>query len=260
MSSPVLVNELQDGVRRLTLNRPERRNALNSELVEALTQAFREVRHDPHTRVVVLSGAGEKAFCAGADLDPAAAALGPFGLHQSRAGFIALLTAMRDCGRPIIARLAGPAVAGGLGLVAAADLAIAAEDIELSTPEVKRGLFPMMIMALIARNVGRKHALELVLTGAAISAPRAAEIGLINRAVHRSELDATVDALANDLASLSPIVLQLGRQAFYTMEDLPLDQALQYLCGQLTVNTLTEDASEGLMAFVQKRKPEWSGK
>jgi enoyl-CoA hydratase/carnithine racemase len=107
---------------------------------------------------------------------------------------------------------------------------------------------------------GLEHALELVLTGAAISATRAAEIGLINRAVPRAELDATVDALANDLASLSPIVLQLGRQAFYTMEDLPLDQALQYLCGQLTVNTLTEDASEGLMAFVQKRKPEWSGR
>ncbi|MBU6161598.1 MAG: crotonase, partial [Myxococcales bacterium] len=111
-----------------------------------------------------------------------------------------------------------------------------------------------------ARNVGRKHALELVLTGAAISATRAAEIGLINRAVPRAELDVSVNALANDLASLSPIVLQLGRQAFYTMEDLPLDQALQYLCGQLTVNTLTEDASEGLMAFIQKRKPEWTGK
>ncbi len=260
MSSPVLVSELADRVLTLTLNRPERRNAMNGELVESLMEVFRGLPARDDVGCVVLTGAGEKAFCSGADLDPAAAAAGPYAMHQGRKNFVELLRAMRDGGAPIVAKLAGPALAGGVGLVAASDLAIAADDVYLSTPEIKRGLFPMMIMSLIARSIGRKHALELVMLGEKVPAPEAARIGLINRAVPRDTLDETVANVAGKLASYSPAILRLGREAYYTMEDMPLDNALDYLCNQLTVNTLTEDAMEGIMAFMQKRAPEWKGK
>jgi enoyl-CoA hydratase/carnithine racemase len=261
MSDVVLLNELDAaGCRRLTLNRPDRRNALSSELVEALIAAFESVRDDADTRVVILTGTGDKAFCSGADLDPAAAAAGPFAMHRARRRFVDLLLAMQRCGRPIIGRLAGHAVAGGVGLVAACDLAVAADDVRIETPEIARGLFPMMIMSLIARSVGRKRALKLVMTGLPVSATEAAAWGLINDAVPRDELDRHVDALATQLASMSPVVMQLGRQAFYTMEDMPLPNALEYLAGQLTVNTLTEDAMEGVMAWMQRRPPEWKGR
>jgi enoyl-CoA hydratase/carnithine racemase len=261
MTDPVLLNELADnGVRTLTMNRPERRNALSSELVQALSEAFLSIREDGVTRVVVLTGAGDRAFCAGADLDPAAAAAGPIALHKARLGFVELLLAMQACGRPIIARLAGHAIAGGLGLVAACDLAVAADHVRVGTPEIERGLFPMMIMALITRSVGRKRALKLLLTGQQFSAVDAAQWGLINDAVPAETLDAEVAALADRLASFSPLVMELGRHAFYTMEDMELPQALNYLAGQLTINTLSEDTTEGIMAWMQKRAPEWKGR
>lgn len=258
--SEELGNVLQDGVRTLTLNRPEKRNALSAELVDALRHALTAAADDPETRALVLTGAGDRVFCAGADLNPAAALAGPIANHRSRQAFVELLRTFQRAGKPIVARINGHVLAGGMGLLAAADLAIAADDVHFSTPEVKVGLFPMMIMALIVRNVGRKHALELLMTGERMSAERAAEIGLINRCVPRQELDAATQALALRLASFSPVVMRLGRDAFYTMEDMPLDGALDYLCSQLSLNTLTEDAAEGVMAFIQKRAPEWKGR
>lgn len=256
----ILLNELSGGVRTLTLNRPERRNALSAELVDALREAVEQAATCAETRVIVLTGAGDKVFCSGADLNPMAAAQGPYVMHEGRRGFVELLRAFRRSGRPVVVKLNGHVLAGGVGLLAAADLAVAADDVEVSTPELKVGLFPMMIMALIARNVGRKHALELLMTAGKFSAARAAEMGLINRVVPRDQLDAAVQDLAGTLAGFSPAVMKLGRDAFYAMEDMPLDGALDYLCNQLTINTLTEDAAEGVMAFVSKRPPEWKGR
>lgn len=260
MSSPVLLQSLEDRVLTLTLNRPHRRNALDRALIDTLMEVFTALPGRDDVGCVVLTGQGDKAFCSGADLDPAAAAAGPYGMHVGRKRFVALLRAFRDGGVPIVARLAGPALAGGVGLVAASDLAVAAEDVYLSTPEIKRGLFPMMIMSLIVRSIGRKRALELLMTGDKVSALDAAAMGLINKAVPRAELDDHVYSLAKKLASFSPAVMRLGREAYYSMEDMPLDNALEYLCNQLTVNTLTEDAAEGVMAFMQKRDPVWKGK
>lgn len=256
----ILLNTLSDGVRTLTLHRPERRNALSPELVAALQEALTNARNDGETRAIILTGAGDKVFCAGADLNPAAAAGGPFIAHQARLEFVRLLQTFRSVGVPIVAKLQGHVLAGGVGLLAAADLAIAADDTYVSTPELGVGLFPMMIMALIARNIGRKHALELVMTAERFPAIEAYRMGLINRVVPRAELDERTEALARQLASFSPAVMRLGRDAFYTMEDMPLDGALEYLCSQLTLNTLTEDAAEGVMAFMQKRPPSWSGR
>jgi enoyl-CoA hydratase/carnithine racemase len=259
MSSEILLTDRREGVLTLTLNRPERRNALSGALVRALTEAFESAGSDPDARVIVLTGAGAF-FCSGADLSPAAAAGGPLAMHEERRNFVRLIRAMLGCGRPVIARVQGPALAGGCGLVAACDLAVASEEAHFATPEVKVGLFPMMIMALIARNVGRKRALELMYTGDKLSAADAATWGLINHAVPAGELDERVAALAAKLASLSPAILRLGRESFFVMEDMPLDKALEYLCDQLTLTTLTEDAAEGVMAFMMKRPPAWKGR
>lgn len=258
--SDVLLNSCENGIRTLTLHRPERRNALSSELVLALKHALEAARTDDETRVIVLTGAGDRVFCAGADLNPAQMADGVLAGHRARHEFVALLDAFKNAGVPILAKLQGHVLAGGMGLLAAADLAIAADDIYVQTPELKVGLFPMMIMSLIARNVGRKHALELLLTAEKFPADEAHRMGLINRVVPRADLDAQTQALAERLASFSPAVMQLGRDAYYTMEDMPLESALRYLCGQLSLNTMTEDAAEGVMAFMQKRAPEWKGR
>lgn len=258
--SDVLLNTCKDGIRTLTLHRPARRNALNSALVSALRSALEAAREDDETRAIVLTGSGEKAFCAGADLNPAQMADGVLAGHASRHEFVELLSAFKHAGVPVIAKLQGPVLAGGVGLLAAADLAIAAEDVYVQTPELKVGLFPMMIMALIARNVGRKHALELLMTAERVSAQDAHRMGLVNRVVPRDALDAETHALASRLASFSPAIMQLGKDAYYAMEDMPLDAALPYLCGQLSLNTMTEDAAEGVMAFVQKRAPAWKGR
>lgn len=256
----VLLNTCVDGVRTLTLNRPKRRNALNSELVSALHQALVDARHDDETRAIVLTGAGDKVFCAGADLNPAQLADGVLATHYSRHAFVELLTAFKKAGVPIIVQLQGHVLAGGVGLLAAADLAIAADDVYVQTPELNVGLFPMMIMSLIARNIGRKHAMELLMTAEKISIADAHRMGLVNRIVPRSALDKETHAMAQRLAGFSPAVMTLGKDAYYAMEDMPLDAALDYLCGQLSLNTMTEDAAEGVMAFMQKRPPEWKGR
>jgi len=260
MSGEVLEQRVEAGVRTLTMNRPSRRNTLNAELLESLIAAFDDASRDDDTRAIVLTGAGDRAFCAGADLDPAAAAAGPYAMYRGRERFIVLLRGMRDCGKPIIARVGGAVMAGGLGLVAAADLAVAADDVQFGMPEIKVGLFPMMIMSLLRRSLSRKHVLELALTGDRVDAARAERIGLINEAVPRDALDARVENLALQLASYSPAVMRLGRDAYYAMEDMPLDNALAFLCDRLSVATLTEDAAEGVMAFMAKREPNWKGR
>jgi len=260
MSDDVLLSTLDDGIAQITLNRESRRNALNADVLRQLIEKIEIVRDDKSHRVIVLTGAGERAFCAGGDLNPAQASGGLLGMHSSRHLFVDLFQTMNRCGKPIIARVQGHCLAGGLGLMLACDLAIAAERATFGTPEIKRGLFPMMIMALIFRNVGRKRGMELILTGDRISAHEAATLGLVNRAVPDEDLDAAVLELAGRIGSYSPAVLRLGRDAFYNQQDMPFKQALEYLQGQLTLNTLTEDAAEGVMSFFEKRDPVWKGR
>lgn len=260
MSDIVLLTTLGDGIAQLTINREARRNALNSEVLRALTEHLRAISSSTEHHVVVLTGAGDKAFCAGGDLNPSAAQGGMLAMHSDRHLFIELFQTMRTCGRPIIARVQGHCLAGGLGLMLGCDMAIAAEKATFGTPEIKRGLFPMMIMALIFRNIGRKRGMEMVLTGDRYSSQEAATMGLINRVVPDDELDAAVLSLAQKVAGYSPAILKLGRDAFYTQEDLPFGKALEYLQSQLTINTLAEDAAEGIMSFFQKRDPVWKGR
>ena len=243
------------GIALLTINRPQQRNALSAAVVQQLQRWISEADADPAVRALVITGAGERVFSAGGDLSSISE--GALAAHDGRRSYGSLLLSLQACRKPSIARVNGHALAGGLGLVLACDLAVAADDAELGTPEIDVGLFPMMLMALLQRHLGRKRALELVLTGERLSAFKALEMGLVNRVVPRAELDGATFALAQTLCGKSQATLALGRRAFYTAEDLPLAQALEYLAAQLSLNVTLEDAAEGVTAFLEKRKPQW---
>jgi enoyl-CoA hydratase/carnithine racemase len=258
MSDKVLY-EVSEGVATVTINRPDKRNSLDPDTLSGLMEAFGRAKVDDGVRVIVLTGAGDRAFCAGADLGGSIAGgpSTPLKRWEDQGRFPELFQAMWGCGRPIVARVNGHCLAGGMGVLLACDLAIASEDATFGTPEVKVGLFPYMIMALVFRYVGRRRGMEMVLTGDRMPAPEAADAGLINRAVPAAELDAAVDELVGKLKDKSGAVLKLGKHAFHATEDMPVDAALDHLRGMLLVNTLTEDAAEGIMAFLSKRPPAW---
>jgi enoyl-CoA hydratase/carnithine racemase len=250
-------------IARITLNRPEKRNPLGPATIGELLHALETAKNDDNVRVIVLTGAG-KVFSAGGDLSSMGSGGTPLtseGSATTRPGtFVDLNLALTKLGKPTIARVNGHALAGGLGLVVACDVAIAADDAQLGTPEINVGLWPMMIMATIFRNVPRKKGLELVMTGDKIPAQQAAEMGLITRAVPKEKLDEEVQALAEKLASKSPAIMKLGLTAFHSTQDMELEPALVHLQGQLMAVLATEDAREGLMAFLEKRQPNWKGK
>ncbi len=260
MSYETILYEVQDNIATITLNRPEARNALNDQLLRELNAALRTAGDDEAVRVVVLTGAGDKVFCAGGDLSGMAVGKPALESYQGRAAYAQVFREMAWLGKPTLAAVNGHALGGGLGLVLGCDLAIAAERATFGTPEIKVGLFPMMVMALLFRNVGRKKGMELILTGERISAQEAERIGLINRVVPDDQFESAVVEMAGKLARHSPATMRLGRDAFYTMADMDFNAALEYLQGMLMLNLLTEDAQEGIRAFMEKREPVWKGR
>lgn len=248
----------------LTINRPEARNALAPTTLRQLREALDRAASDREVRVVVLTGAGEQAFSAGADMgggrsgvftDPKS-----YEAYLSRAGFPDLFEAMHACPRPIIGKVRGYCLAGGFGVALACDLLVAGQSAVFGTPEVRRGLFPMVIFAEIVRNLGLKAAMEMVLLGERMSADAAARLGFVNRVVPDADLDVEVDALARRMAESSPAVLGLGKRACYTAADMTHAQALEFLRSQLSINLLMDDAAEGLAAFREKRAPRFRGR
>jgi enoyl-CoA hydratase/carnithine racemase len=254
---PDLLVDTADGVTTLTLNRPEVHNALSWSVLSELRAAVAAARTDPATRVVVLTGSGEKAFCAGADLTGMAAGAGYAELHDGRGELARLFVDMWSMGKPIIAKVRGWCLAGGFGLALACDMVVAADDSRFGTPEVDRGLWPYMITVPMLRSMAPKVALELQLTGRRVGADEALRIGFVNRVVPAADLDAAVGELASTLAKKSTAVTKLGRDAFYAVWDQAAGDALRLLHPMLTVHTGLEDAAEGIAAFAEKRDPIW---
>jgi enoyl-CoA hydratase/carnithine racemase len=244
----------------VTLNRPARRNALTWAMVERLRAAVAEARADPAVRVLVLTGAGDRAFCAGADLDGMATGAPELALHDGRGRLAALFEDLWALGKPTIAKVRGFCLAGGFGLALSCDLLLAADDATFGTPEVDVGLWPFMVTVPLCRSMPPKKALELMLTGRRVGAAEADRLGFVTRVVPVEELDAATTELASSLSGKSPTAVRLGRDAFYRVWDASAADALAALHPLLGVLARTEDAREGLAAFAEKRPPNWTGR
>ncbi len=258
MSDKDLLYEQRGDVAWITINRERQRNAISTEALGLFFEYLDRAEKADGVRVVVVTGAGDRAFCSGADLGG--------GMGKETDGpdtfqmYADLIKRLASFPKPTVARVNGSCLAGGTGFMLACDIVIARRDARFGTPEVNVGLFPMMIGALIFRNVLRKRAMEMVLLGERLTADEAREMGLVTRVVAPEDLDAEVERVTSLLASKSPIGLRLGKQAFYAMDDMPFEEALDYLCGRLKEVVSTEDAKEGITAFIEKRKPVFKGK
>jgi enoyl-CoA hydratase len=262
--------ERRGPVARLTINRPERRNALNASVLAGLRAGLAAVKADDSLRVVVLTGAGERAFSAGADLiGPDSPAAGTpaeqtegspsaADLHESRGELAGLFQDLWQLGKPSIARVRGFALAGGMGLALACDLVVAADDAVFGTPEIDIGIWPYMVTVALLQAMSPRHALELMMTGRRVSAGEGEGLGFVNRVVPIDELDRTVDDLAELLARKPPRALAAGRASFYRVLHLAPADALAYLHPLLTVATQTPEAAEGRSAFAERRQPSWA--
>ncbi len=254
-----LLYEVKNHVGYITINREKFRNSISTRAVDLFMEYLDQAETDAAVRVICITGAGEKAFCSGADLGGAMGGAGT-GRNQAFQKYADLLKRLAGYPKPTVARVNGYCLAGGTGFMLACDIVIAKDNSKFGTPEVNVGLFPMMIGALIFRNVLRKKAMEMVLLGEKLTARRAMEMGLITRAVPPAEFDETVSQVLESLAAKSPIGMKIGKNAFYAMQDMAFDDALDYLSQKLGEVAATEDAAEGITAFIEKRKPIFKGK
>ncbi len=243
----------------ITIDDPERRNPMSVDVMEGLLEATTAAIDDPRVRVVVYTGAGDRAFSAGGDLGGSFAD-DPIGLHRRRGVLADLFRVMYRGGKPTVARVNGDALAGGFGLAVACDVTVCVDDARLGVPEIGVGLWPMMISAVLVRSMPRKVVLEMMLTGRMIDPEEARRLGAVSRVVSRSDLDATVDKVVESLAAASAVITLLGRDSFHSIADTGLDTALDRLQGGLTQVMSTEDAAEGVSAFLEKRSPRWTGR
>jgi enoyl-CoA hydratase len=252
--------EVSGGVATVTLNDPEKRNMLSGEMLAELVAAMKRARDDEEVRAVVLTGAGDKAFCAGADLGGFASESSLIEKHFASDLFLEYFRLMPRLGKPTLCAVNGHVLAGGMGIALSCDLLIAKQGATFGTPEINVGAFPYMIMAIIYRNVPRKRVNEMMLLGERLSAEEAVTYGLANKVVPAEELDAAVAEWAAKLAAKSPVLMRLGHDAMYRQQDMAFDDALEFLRSQLTLTFSTEDLAEGVRAFFEKRDPEWKGR
>ncbi|MBA2239722.1 MAG: enoyl-CoA hydratase/isomerase family protein [Solirubrobacterales bacterium] len=260
MLDELVLYAVDSGVATVTLNDPEKRNMLSGPMLSELVAAMRRARDDDAVRAVVLTGAGDRVFCAGADLGGFAAEASLLEKHRGSDLFLEFFRLMPRLGKPSLCAANGHVLAGGLGLAISCDLVLAREGIGFGTPEINVGAFPYMVMSLIYRNVPRKRVNEMILLGERLSAAEAVELGLANRVVAADEFDATVADWSARLASKSPVLMRLGHDAMYRQADMDVDEALEFLRSQLTLSLSTEDLAEGVRAFFEKREPRWSGR
>jgi enoyl-CoA hydratase len=258
-SDPVLY-DLADGVATITLDEPDTRNALSPELLSGLIAAFERAEADDDARCIVLCSSHERTFSSGANLGGFAGDASLVHKHFASEHFVSLFKLIGSLTKPTLCAVRGHVLAGALGIALACDLIVASEEATFGTPEINIGTFPFMIMALIYRNVPRKKATELLLLGERWSAREALAVGLVNKVVPAGEFDAAVAEWAAKLASKSPAIMRLGKEAMRRQLDMPLDDALDYLRAQLSLALSTEDIVEGVTAFFEKREPVWKGR
>jgi enoyl-CoA hydratase len=251
---------VENHVATITLNQPDNRNALSNELLTELVAAFEAARGDEYARVVVLTSSHETTFSSGANLAGFAGDVPLIHRHLGTTRFPQLFRQIGELGKPTICAANGHVLAGALGIALACDLIIASEQATFGTPEINVGAFPFMIMALIYRNVPRKKTTELLLLGERIDAHEAERIGIVNKVVAPVDFDAAVSVWAQKLASKSPLVMRLGKDAMFRQQDMAFIDALDYLRAQLSLAMSTEDIVEGVQAFFEKREPQWKGR
>jgi len=253
-----LTYRVENHVATVTIDREDRRNSISPEAVALFHEALDRAQADDDVRVVCVTGAGEKAFCSGADLG------GGMGADEkSRRVFddyARLISRLAVFPKPTVARVNGHCLAGGTGFMLGCDIVVAKDTAKFGTPEVNVGLFPMMIGALIFRNVPRKRAMEMIMLGERLTAAQALEMGLVTRVVPAADFDAEVDKVLAALAGKSPIGMRLGKEAFAAAETMPLEEAVRFLAGRLAEVAATDDAREGITAFLERRPPRFTGR
>jgi methylglutaconyl-CoA hydratase len=258
MNDAVVLHERRGRAFWVTLNRPDKRNALNAAVIEGLRAGLRAAHTDPEVRVVVLTGAGDKAFCAGADLQPGQGFA--FDFSRPNGDYADLLREAQDATLPLVARVNGACMAGGMGLLCMADLAVASDAALFGLPEVKVGVFPMQVLSLLQDLVPRRVVREWAITGEPFTAREALAAGLLNHVVPAAELDAKTQWLLDRIVDKSPTAIRRGKYAMRAIADMGFDQAIAYTESQIALVAMTEDAKEGLAAFNEKRRAAWTGR
>lgn len=254
--SEELLYKVENSVAYITINREKQRNTISPIVIKLFHEYLDAAEKDANVRALLITGAGDKCFSAGAQL----AGSEPVEGMDVFAKYAELLKRLASFPKPTVARVKGYCLAGGMGFMLACDIVVAGEDSQFGTPEVNVGLWPMMIGALIFRNVPMKKAMEMILLGEKIAAKDALAMGLVSRVVPVDQLDSTVNSILNSLILKSPIGIKIGKEAFHNAAAMPLDTALEFLSGKLMDVAATEDAKEGITAFIEKRKPNFTGK
>lgn len=254
-----VLHETDGSVFRITINRPELRNAINDDVIAGIAEGLAQAESLPEVRAVMLTGAGDKAFCAGADLQPNSNIFA-FDYSQPRTGYADLLRRAVACDLPLVARVNGACMAGGMGLLTMCDLAIASTDSRFGLPEVKVGMFPMQVAAVMQHLIPRRRFAEMCITGEPLTAEEALALDLVNYVVRPGELDAKVDWLLARIVDKSPTAIRRGKHALRAIMDMTFEQSIAFMEAQIASLRLTQDATEGLAAFAEKRKPAWTGR
>jgi methylglutaconyl-CoA hydratase len=258
-SEPIVKSEVKERVLRLTINRPDLRNAINEDVIAGISAGLHHAANNPDILAIVLTGEGTRAFCAGADLRPDSGIF-DFDFSLSHTSYANLLRQAVACDIPLVARVNGTCMAGGVGLLSMCDIAIAASTAQIGLPEVKIGMFPMQVASLMQNLVTRRKFTELCLTGEPMTADEALAVGLLNYVVPPEELDAKVEWLLSRLLDKSPTAIRRGKNALRAIADMSFEQSISFTEAQLGSLRMTRDAAEGLSAFAEKRKPQWTGR